>query len=412
MSESAALLKAIERGQGTSSDLGGKTRCRGDALELFDGRVSLTAVLGEPPRSPGLVGVHAHLLASLPEYDGETLDACVVGIGADQDAAVAQAAAVWLSTAAAPIRSFLDDKPCGGAVRVGDSSAGNPPFYYGFPSVRAFAGPIAHRAMGTVNAPAPNDEVGPWFRFAVESASPRRVHLAKTTVLYQPKKPASCELELDGHDVSHRGFEWPVPSKSLAIATRFAVFEFPGGPEAIRERAELERTIERFAETYAAGEEMNRIVDRLTQEGLDETHVIDVLSFAPIAFGRSLFEHLNVACASTILRVRRDGSFERGVPLASLPAYARAKALTPRLREKLGHDAFVALGRYSAETNVVEQAVAASPGRTDFSSLLLAAPFVVEPGTAPEALRRTLASLRAETERVRAAARKPWWKFW
>ena len=64
----------------------------------------------------------------LHEYEDEVLDACLFGIGEDRRAALAQAAVVWITAVAGPIKSFLDNKPvcmtCQAGVAGGNASEG------------------------------------------------------------------------------------------------------------------------------------------------------------------------------------------------------------------------------------------------------------------------------------------------
>src|SRR5262245_1177404 len=112
MSDTELLLDRIEQGiVEHAGDLGGWTHRADDTLRLFDGRVTLRAVMKEPPPAGGDRVVHAHVLTTLHEHDDEVLDACLVGMGEDREAALGQAAVIWITGVAGPIRSFLDNKP-------------------------------------------------------------------------------------------------------------------------------------------------------------------------------------------------------------------------------------------------------------------------------------------------------------
>jgi hypothetical protein len=188
MSDSDRLLELIEECvTAHGGDLGGWTS-RGDgALRLFDGRVTLRAELQDAGSPANKLGVHAHVFTTLHEHDDEVLDACLFGIGDDRDAALRQAAVIWTTGVAGPIRSFLDNKPvcmtCQAGVEGGDLSRGYAPGDYGLPGLRAYVGPAVARGIDDDRVRAALDDTKPWFRFAAEAAAPRRVHIAKATVL-------------------------------------------------------------------------------------------------------------------------------------------------------------------------------------------------------------------------------------
>src|SRR5262245_53538744 len=128
MSDADRLLDQIEEGiVAHGGDLGGWTRRSDEGLQLFDGRVTLSADLKDKEEARNEV-VHAHVFATLHEHDDEVLDACLFGIGKDRESAVAEAAVVWITCVAGPIKSFLDNKPvcmtCQAGVQGGDTSAG------------------------------------------------------------------------------------------------------------------------------------------------------------------------------------------------------------------------------------------------------------------------------------------------
>src|SRR5262249_2919211 len=149
---------------------------------------------------------------------------------------------------AGPIKSFIDSRPvcmtCQAGVHAGDASKGYSESDYGLSGLRAYVGPAIARAFGGGEVP-PIAHTKPWFRFAAESAAPRRVQLAKVCIVSKGKDGWRRELEVDGHDVSYQDPNWPadVRGPEVGYVTRFAVFEFPRNSTEIRLRAEVERTI-------------------------------------------------------------------------------------------------------------------------------------------------------------------------
>jgi hypothetical protein len=418
MSDSNRLLELIENGiVGHGGDLGGWTRRDGDALQLFDGRVTLRAELRESGQA--IAGmVHAHVLTTLHEHDDEVLDACLVGIGNNREAALGQAAVLWITGVAGPIRSFLDNKPvcmtCQAGVHGGNAAQGYSRGDYGLPGLRAYVGPSFARAFGNHRAPSAPDDTKPWFRFAAESAAPRRVHLAKATIVAKGKEGWVRELEVDGHDVSHVDPDWPAEARGREIGylTRFAVFEFPRNSTEVSRRAELERTIRYFAENFAKFESVDRLMGAMVSQGFDPDLVHETESISTIAFSRALFEQHGVQYASTVIRARRDGRVEAGVPLMSLPAYSRARALAARLPETMPPEHFQALCLYNAESNAILKAMDAAGDKADLTKLKLFPCVVPDRGVSDQTMDAALAALHELLERGRQPRKKPWWKFW
>jgi hypothetical protein len=419
MSDSQRLLELIEKCViEHGGDLGGWTRRSDDTLQLFDGRVTLSAELKDAGPSAGDNAVHAHVFARLHEHDDEVLDACLFGIGKDREAALAQAAVIWITGVAGPIKSFIDNKPvcmtCQAGVIGGDASAGYSQGDYGLPGLRAYVGPAIFRGFDDERLQPAIDDTKPWFRFAAESAAPRRVHLAKATILSKGKDGWRRELEIDGHDVSHHDPDWPagVRGPDSGYLTRFAVFEFPSNSTEIRRRAELDRTIRYFAENFRKYDSIDRLMEEMVSQGFDPDLVKETESISTIAFGRTLFEQHGVQYSSTVIRARRDGRVEVDVPLMSIPAYARARALAVQLRETMPQDDFQLVCLYNAESHAILKWMEAAGGNLDLSGGKMYPCVVPERGASDQTMDAALATLNELVERNRSTKKKPWWKFW
>ena len=423
MSENERLLELIEDAIAAhGGDLGGWTRSEGETLQLFDGRVTLRANVieppaGAPPEPPEMV--HAHVLTTLHEHDDEVLEACLVGVGNDRDEALKQASVVWMTAVAGPIRSFLDNKPvcmtCQAGVIGGDRAQGYSEGDYGLAGLRAFVGPAIARGLDDDIWQA-LDENKPWFRYAAESAAPRRVHMVKVTILSDPQHGWQREMEIDGHDVSHRDPNWPVGIKpqQMGYVTRFAVFEFPRNSREIARRAELERTILHFAANYAKHADTDELMAAMEQEGFDPELVHEVESFSTIAFGRALFEPLGAQYVPTVIRARRDGRVETDVQLMTIPAYTRARALTARISDSMPLEEFQALAMYNAESHVLSQ-VFQENEQPDLTQIQMFPLVVPDRGVSDETMNAAIAQMHQMLEDYRAtqkAKKKPWWKFW
>lgn len=421
MTEAQRLLELIERGLVEhGGDLGGWTSLAEAELRAFDGRMTLAAQVKEVGPRADQVMVHAHVLATLHEYDDEVLDACLAGIGPDVEAALSQAAVIWLTGVAGPIRSFLDNKPvcmtCQAGVQAGDLAEGFSEADYGLPGLRAYVGPAISRGIGEAAREA-LDGGKPWFRFAAEAAAPRRVHLAKASVLSKGPEGWSRDLEIDGHEVSHHDPDWAVGVECAEVGylTRFAVFEFPSNSAAIARRAELERTIGHFATHFKDHETADALMAAMVEQGFDADLVHEAESIATIAFGRAFFEPLGVRYAPTIIRARRDGRVEVDVPLMSLPAFTRAKALIARLAPTMPQDEYRAICFYTAESNAILQALNAHGDKLDLTKINMQPCVVPDRGVDDATMDAALKVLHDRIERNRPpkpARKKPWWRFW
>jgi hypothetical protein len=419
MSDSERLLELIEqRVLEHGGDLGGWTRRADLTLQLFDGRVTLRAQLKDAGPSAADRGVHAHVLTTLHEHDDEVLDACVFGIGEDREAALGQAAVIWISAVAGPIKSFIDNQPvcmtCQAGVAGGDVSKGYTQSDYGLSGLRAFVGPSISRGFDDERFRSAIDDTKPWFRFAAESAAPRRVHLAKATVVSKGKDGWGRELEIDGHEVAYHDPDWPagVQGPDFGYLTRFAVFEFPLNSTEILQRAELERTIRYFAENFSKYKSVDPLMQEMVSQGFDPDFVHETESISTIAFGRTLFEQHGVQYSSTVIRARRDGRIEAGVPLMSIPAYSRARALTVRLRETMPKDDFESLCLYNAESNAILKWMEAMGDKLDLTKVKMYPCVVPDRGVSDQTMDAALATLNQLVERNRLTKKRPWWKFW
>jgi hypothetical protein len=295
MSESQQLLELIDRSVVEhGGDLGGWTRLVGDTLQLFDSRVTLRAEIKDPVSSQAKA-VHAHVSATLHEYEDEILDACLYGAG-DNLKALQEASMIWITCVAGPIKSLRDKKPVcmssQAGVAGGDPSKGYSRGNYGLPGLRAYVGPSFARGFHDESVQMMLDDTKPWFRFASESAAPRRIHLAKVTIASNGEKGWSRYLEIDGHEVSHHDPDWPagVSGPEFSYLTRFAVFEFNRDSTEIRRRAELDQAIRYFAENFSKHDSIDELMNAMVRQGFDPDLVHETESISTIAFGRALFE--------------------------------------------------------------------------------------------------------------------------
>jgi len=425
MTEREQLLELIEDAvTDHGGDLGGWTKLGDGELRLFDGRATVHVDIADDEHTaPGVV--HAHVVTTLPEHDDSELDACVFGIGDDKQSALAEVATLWMTSVAGPIRSFLDGRPvcmtCQAGVAGGQIDDGFAPGDYGLRGVRAFVGPTIQRGFDNTEALSDLDDTKPWFRYAVESASPRPLHLAKATILHG-ERGWERTLEIDGHDVSHHESSWPagIEANGFGYAARFAVFEFAADSDELRRRAELDRAIERFAELYAHHQSVDELVDGMVDEGYSIDLVDEIEKVSTIAFGRAYFERAGIRYPETVVRARADGRIET-VPTASLPAFSRARAIAGRLATTMPEDEFRALCLYNAESQVIVQYLG-STNEPELSKIKMYPSVVPDRGASDATIERALSNAMppekpqppASFERPRRPRQKPkpWWKFW
>jgi hypothetical protein len=94
-SDPTRLLELIEEGVvAHGADLSGWTRRTDEFLQLFDGRVTLRATLKDAGPSIRESGVHVHVTTTLHDHDDEVLDACLIGMGTEREAALREAAGI------------------------------------------------------------------------------------------------------------------------------------------------------------------------------------------------------------------------------------------------------------------------------------------------------------------------------
>jgi len=218
-------------------------------------------------------------------------------------------------------------------------------------------------------------------------------------------------VEVDGHDAAQLDPNWPAETSApdVGYVTRFAVFEL--SPEEASRRAELDRAITTYAVEHHKHESIDSLLDAMITQGFDPDVVHEVETVSTIAFGRSYFQACGFPYPSTVIRARRDGRVVADVPLASLPAYARAWALAPRLRATMRDADFQALMLHSAESQAIVQAIEAGEKLPDPAAMRMFPCVVPDRDVDDATMAAALATLQAAIKRGRAR-NKPWWRFW
>jgi len=410
MSLDRSLLELLEKAVVThGGDLGGWTRLDDEKLQVFDGRVTLTAKV-DPPSELGYV--HAHVFATLHDYGDEVLDACMTGVGQNHDEMLGQAVFKWVTGVAGPIRSFLDDKPVcmtgivGGGDPDQDSSSGN----CGFVNVKAFVGP----SLGTGDGEDSQiDDTKPWFGFAAESAAARKIHLAKVTLAINPQGTGwQRNLEVDGHEVSHVENDWqagvPVQNGLLSIV-RYAVFEFPANSKRLKVRAALDQTIECFIKKASKFDNIDALTLEMEKEGYHPQLIYQVKNVSTLAFGRMFFEPRGAQYSPFVTRIRKDGQIQRNVPIMSIPAYNRGRAVLARLESELAEETVQSVCLISPESGAILQAL--DSGVNSFDGMVFSPSIVADRECSQECLEHAYANLQELQGSEMGQKKKPWWRL-
>jgi hypothetical protein len=153
-------------------------------------------------------------------------------------------------------------------------------------------------------------------------------------------------------------------------------------------------------------------MQEMVNQGFDPDLVHETESISTIAFSRALFEQHGVQYSSTVIRARQDGRIQADVPLMSIPAYTRARALAVRLRETMPKDDFQSLCLYNAESNAILKAIESAGDNLDLTKMKMYPCVVPDPGVSDQTMDAALAMLNDLVERNRSTRKKPWWKFW
>ena len=424
MSDDLDLLNKIEEGLvAHGGDLGGWTKVEAESLKIFDGRVSLKVDLADLEGSLAVDQVvHAHVFATLHEHDDAVLDACVMGLGEDRNSAIAEAALIWITGVAGPIRSFLDNKPVCMTCQAGSLNAEPEQGYvsggYGLSGLRAFVGPAFARGFDTGDYQDDMSDSMPWFRYAAESAAPRRIHLAKATIrAVDPSEGGSWhrQLEVDGHEVAHQDADWPASKESpeSGYMIRYTVFEFPRNSTAIAQRAKLDETIACFIKEFGNHQTLDDLKAAVSAKGFSPEMVHDVSYYSTLAFGRWYFEQLGVTFSSYVIRAKGDGEVQADLKLASVPAFSRALAVAGKMLPEMDDQYVQNLCCFSPEADGVVQALEANPN-LDVTTISLFPGVVADYQADDKTLENAMTVRQSIVDSVMGSAQasKPWWKFW
>ncbi len=420
MSESDRLLELIEEGLADyGGDLDGRI-CHSDGcLQIFDGRVTLQAELREQAQFQE-TRVHVHVLATLHEFDHEVLDACLFGTGFDRESALSEAAGLWVTCIACLIRSLIDGRAVGSAEVIAiDPQLSGETTNSGFSGAivrRAYASPTIIRSFGESETSRLDLSEIPWFLYAKVLAAPRRVHLAKATVIAREGSSWSRKIEVDGHDASYEDSSWlkKIDNAEITYATRFAVFEFASDSDSLKRRAEIDRGIRHFATRLSEFDSREKLLEDMVGAGIDPDLAHEIETIGSLAFGRKLFEPQGVRFSPTVIRARRDGTIEEDVALMSIPTFARASALASELLAALTPEQGQELCCYGAESNAILQAIQAQGEGVDLQQLYAEIEFqpsvIPDRGVSAATITKAFVAQSNQKEVPPPESHTPWWK--
>lgn len=96
----------------------------------------------------------------------------------------------------------------------------------------------------------------------------------------------------------------------------------------------------------------------------------------------------------------------------SLPAYTRARAIFPRLRQSMSEEELQHLCLYNAESHAILQALESQGDKVDLSSIKTFPGVVPDRGVSNRTMDAAIAVLNSMVRQKPAMKKKPWWKFW
>ena len=125
------------------------------------------------------------------------------------------------------------------------------------------------------------------------------------------------------------------------------------------------------------------------------------------------FEQHGVQYSPSVIRARRDGSVETDIPLISIPAYSRARAIATKLFETMSEDDIQSICLCNAESHAILQALeSAGSEELDLTEMTLFPCVVPDRGVSDETMDSAMAILHEMIDGNQEPKSKPWWKLW
>src|SRR5258707_6058638 len=111
------------------------------------------------------------------------------------------------------------------------------------------------------------------------------------------------------------------------------------------------------------------------------------------------------------IRARRDDRVQTDVPLMSIPAYSRARALAVQFRETMPKNDIQSLCLYNAESNAILKAMEAAGDNLDLTKMKMYPCVVPDRGVSDQTMDAAIAALNELANRNRSTTNKSWCKF-
>jgi len=409
----------------------GPVRIADEEIVIQDGKLRLSVNFLENEGDTHSSIVHVHVNAYLDRISSKPLAGCFVGVPDRGYDPLDQIVYKWVTTAVPPIFSLMN----GQAVLNAWHFSGHEPF-----AVSRRHGYISPLTMTTF---APNGQKNyvsksldanerqfldaiqnePLFLNATELVGDDELHFAKVT-LENLKGTWVRSLEIDDHQCNIHGEPWPPKySDSLQAAfadaprhvmvTGYALFFKAKNDTPKSEQDEIDEAIERTVALVSQNELPELSEDAFLAAGIDPKYVHDLDSFLQLAFGRYILSQLSVGVSETYSLIKKDGSYERSIPLKTVPVFQRAMLLTPGfVNSPKYNEGFKALALSGAEVNAVNNAL---HNKSKPEDLQMAQPIVCEPGIEEHVWQTSfneVMSINMEKLKTQSQVKKPWWKFW
>jgi hypothetical protein len=352
------------------------------------------------------------------------LEACIVGVGSQRHAALADVARNWVTLVGPPVLSVLHARPVLEAAHFAGQEA------WGVPRGHGFLGPLAGRGIeGVLDLEALLEE--PLFTGAVELAPDGLLHLVKVTLNVTEGPRWRRNLEIDGHAAARADDDWnlgtPAPPTQV-ICTRFAVFwradrhpsDLPGvAASASTDRARptspsLDDAIERFVDVFreSSATDPDAAAGLLRSQGTSPELAGQIGVLVPLAFGRLVLARVGVDFANDYVRVADDGTRSPGLLLDEEPVYQRAMLLAPSYAASPRYErAFQDVCQCSGEVSIVGDALDRGD---DPETLSLGPPVISEGAMGEQAIRHVADAITVSAKRaaIDVPKTKRWWQFW
>jgi hypothetical protein len=424
--EASAVLRALrDELDKLPADLVGPVERVGEVLSVFGGRMRLGAtVIHDPGIHPSIA--HAHVVAEIgapgsAAAEPVRLDACVMGVDADHQIALAGCARHWTAAVAGPLFSLLHARPVLGAAHFG----GSEPF--GVAGCHGFVGPLVARMFEKEVDLSALEDAG-LFDYADAFAPPGLVHLAKVT-LEATEGAWHRTLAIDGHEVVHPDADWhaALAAPAHGVVSQFAVFHYADNPGAVDERRGVDDAVRQFVRAFHEAGTTDAAAALLESRGVPPGLVDRLEPFVPLALGRALVGDMGPKFSADYLRVRADGGAER-LRLMREPVFARTSALVPELMSGELAEPARTLALAGSEIHAFNAALNA--GSKPYN-LVLFPPVIPDRGAGPELVDRAVRQLHEQpppprqppgpprrtesppaTPHEEKKRARPWWRFW